>query len=69
MTLCEKCGKEYGIGDWPFCDGGHGKPSRGTTAPFVPYFDMGLGKQINSQAERWKHMKAQGVQYSSKGEF
>ena len=24
---CEKCGIEYGIGDFPFCKGGHGRPN------------------------------------------
>jgi len=22
--ICEKCGVEYGLGDWPFCRSGHG---------------------------------------------
>lgn len=67
MDTCEKCGKTLEIGEWPWC--GHGFPSKGTTAPFVPYFDIGLGRQINSQADRWREMKKQGCQYSSKGEF
>ncbi len=24
-VTCEKCGVEYGIGDYPFCKGGHGR--------------------------------------------
>lgn len=33
MSICPKCGIEFGIGDWPFCDspGGHG-PLRETQA-------------------------------------
>jgi hypothetical protein len=23
-VICDRCGKEYGIGDYPFCKGGHG---------------------------------------------
>ena len=64
METCEKCQKVVAIGEWPFCP--HGFPSKGTTAAFVPYFDMGLGKQINSVAERWKEMKRQNVQYSGR---
>lgn len=25
MITCEKCGAVYGVGDWPFCRGGHGR--------------------------------------------
>lgn len=55
MTKCDDCGKEFSIGEWPFCP--HGYPSKGTTSPFIPYFDIGLGQQINTQAERWSHMR------------
>lgn len=64
MNICEGCGKEIQIGDWPFCNGGHGKPSKGTTAPDVAYFDTGLGKWINNRSERWAEMKRQNVQYN-----
>ena len=23
--ICDKCGTEYGVGDFPFCKGGHGR--------------------------------------------
>lgn len=39
---------------------------------FVPYFDYGLGVQVNSLAERWTHMRRNGLQYRdlpSKGEL
>lgn len=26
-TRCSKCGVEYGVGDYPFCRGGHGRPT------------------------------------------
>jgi hypothetical protein len=25
VIVCEKCGTPYGIGDYPFCRGGHGR--------------------------------------------
>lgn len=60
MTTCDTCGAEYTIGDWPYCP--HGVPT--AYHPFKPYFDIGLGKEITSQAERWSTMRKQGVQYS-----
>jgi hypothetical protein len=36
MTKCEKCGIEYGIGDWPFCKGGHGKYKGSVIADEIP---------------------------------
>lgn len=65
VVTCEKCGVTFGIGDWPYCKGGHGKPSRGTTAPDHAYFDYGLGKYIRNQGERWREMKRQNVQYNT----
>lgn len=38
MTTCSECGKQYGIGDWPFCP--HG-PIDGPR-PFKPYIDENL---------------------------
>jgi hypothetical protein len=63
MTTCDKCGKEVTIGEWPFCP--HGIPSKATTAPDHAYFDIGLGKYIRNQGERWREMKRQNVQYNS----
>lgn len=27
-TPCDKCGIEFGVGDWPLCEGGHGRAGR-----------------------------------------
>lgn len=62
---CEDCGAEYQIGDWPFCKGGHGKPSPGTTAPYVAHFDLALGRYITSSAEQRRVMKEMNVDYRS----
>lgn len=78
---CEKCGIEYGIGDFPFCKGGHGKMS-GFDEAFEPYVDIQLlqkrdprntsenelgmrGVPINSRSERRAIMKEQGLQYGT----
>lgn len=40
--------------------------------PFVPYFDEGLGIQVNSFADRWTGMRRAGLQYRdlpSKGDL
>jgi hypothetical protein len=34
-----------------------------TYHPFIPYFDIGLGVQVNSFAERWTAMRRAGLQY------
>lgn len=34
--------------------------------PFIPYFDFALGVQVNSHAERWKHMRNAHVDYRDK---
>ena len=34
--------------------------------PFVAYFDIALGKEITSHAERWTAMRAQHVDYREK---
>ena len=33
---CEKCGIPYGIGDWPFCKGGHGRYTGGVIGDDIP---------------------------------
>lgn len=34
--------------------------------PFVPYFDLGLGVQVDSLAQRWKHMRNLKMDYRDK---
>jgi hypothetical protein len=33
---CEKCGVPYGIADWPFCKGGHGRYRGGVERDEIP---------------------------------
>ena len=70
-VLCDECGKEYGIGDWPLCASranpdGHSKPR--AYHPFVPYVDVHIqsnGKPvlIESLAHKWRLMKDNKVDY------
>lgn len=29
--------------------------------PFIPYFDIGLGEHVGSFADRWRHMRQNGL--------
>jgi len=57
---CDRCGQEYGIGEFPFCP--HGVPME--YHPFRPRFDIALGKQVNSLGERWKFMREKKLDYA-----
>lgn len=52
---CRKCKAEIRIGDYPFCP--HGRPVTEEYRPFKPFYDEGLGAQINSLAEWNREMK------------
>lgn len=36
LIKCDRCGVEYGIGDWPFCKGGHTKPLGSVIGDDIP---------------------------------
>ena len=57
-AICEKCGREIRLSEHPFCP--HGFPAK--HYPFKAYFDLGLGRQIDSQADRWRAQKELNVQ-------
>lgn len=61
---CEKCGKRYRIGDWPFCRGGHGRPSKDLLKPFIPYFDISIGEYIHSHGQRMRLMRQKRLDYA-----
>lgn len=54
---CERCGTEYGVGQSPYCRDAHGFVGR--YQPFTPYFDVGLGVEVTSLAQRWTLMKGE----------
>ena len=35
-TPCPKCGVVYGVGDWPFCRGGHGRTTYSVLGDEIP---------------------------------
>ena len=45
---CERCGTALRVGDFPFCPHAPTQPYR----PFISYFDIGLGREITSLAQR-----------------
>lgn len=51
---CESCNGEIEIGSWPFCPD-HGKPE--ARKGFEPYFDIGLGIQVDTAGDRNKAMR------------
>lgn len=55
---CEACGAALQIGEHPFCP--HGFPM--AYRPFKAYFDIALGRQIDSQADRWRAQRDLNVQ-------
>lgn len=63
-VLCEKCGKSYSIGFWPFC------PHEPIPSyhPFRPYVSEHISESgdpvlISSQADRWRFMRQNHCDY------
>lgn len=64
MTVkCEKCETWYSIGDSPFCRDKHEKVE--PYHPFRPYFDIALGKEVTSIADRRNSMKELHAEFKS----
>ena len=66
MAVCEKCGKDIEIGDFPFCP--HGKVERGFHTVFVPYVDHYIsakpeGELVTSNRQRNQLLKANNLDY------
>lgn len=61
-TVCDDCGKEYGIGQSPFCRDAHAVVNE--YHPFIPRFDIALGKNVTSLGERWKFMREKKLDYA-----
>jgi len=73
MTKCDKCGKEFSIGDWPFCPhefvgGNFGEE------PLCPYVDEHIttlqhedaqpcGVEITTRGQRRKMMSENNFEY------
>lgn len=70
MISCEKCGGEYGIGDFPFCKGNkqdHGK-MHGFDDAFEPYVDVQLLQSTDSRCTSKNELGMRGVQINSRSE-
>lgn len=67
--ICDGCGKKQHVGDWPLCSGNGkygGHQPMIEYRPFVGWFDIGLGKQINSLADWNREMHNGGWDLRSK---
>ncbi len=60
--ICDRCGAEVQIGDWP-CNPEKGRGhERALNVPiFVPYFDIGLGEHVESIGHRLSLMRKHGL--------
>ena len=67
---CEKCGGEYGIGDFPFCKGNpddHG-PMHGFDDAFEPYVDIQLLQKKDPRNTDTNEIGIRGVPINSRSE-
>lgn len=70
LVKCEKCGGEYGIGDFPFCKGdpkGHGQMG-GFDDPFEPYVDTQLLEAKDPRCDGINERGARGITINSRSE-
>jgi hypothetical protein len=69
MSICEKCGHDIQIGQWPYCKGStadHIGPIHGFEDPLEPYVDEHIAKhpvEIRTRGERRKLMAQQNIEY------
>jgi hypothetical protein len=67
---CDKCGGEYGIGDFPFCKGNandHG-PMSGFDDPFEPYVDTQILNNKDPRCTGVNELGFRGVPINSRSE-
>jgi len=71
-TICEQCGTEVSVGDWPFCHGdksAHVKVGKNFHDGFEPYLDEHLTTDpvwIASRSERQALMRQNAMEYRPK---
>jgi hypothetical protein len=69
-VTCEKCGAEFGIGDFPFCRGrkeDHGRMS-GFDEAFTPYVDAQLLDRKDPRCTSVNELGWRGVPINSRSE-
>jgi hypothetical protein len=62
--VCDKCGAVFGIGASPFCRDNHTPVP--AYFPFTHYFDIGLGCEVTSWAQRRRVMKGLHMDFRDK---
>ena len=55
--VCAVCGLPITIGQWPCITTIRPHEVSVQTAPFLPYFDIGLGREVTSLGDRWAGMR------------
>lgn len=67
LTRCDECNALLKIGDFPFCKG---DPARHQPVavyhPFVPFFDIGMGREVTSLADWNRGMRDNKLELRSK---
>ena len=64
---CESCGVEYGIGCSPYCKDQHAPVTRTPKCDhFAPYFDIGLGADVEAPDQRRRLMRQHHLDYRDK---
>jgi hypothetical protein len=59
-VICEMCGMEYGLGDWPFCP--HGTPQgMQTYKEYVDYHMLDKPVEITSWKQKQNLLKQHGL--------
>src|SRR2546423_13000851 len=62
VTRCQVCHLPIAVGDWPCISRvRRHAPALRNVPPFVAYFDIGLGRDITSFADRWRAMRELNV--------
>jgi hypothetical protein len=65
-TICDECGKELKIGDFPFCP--HGRMEAPLFRERPPYYDHGLDAWITSLGQKRRLMKEANADYRQVGQ-
>ena len=61
MSVCEECGRDVSIGDFPFCPHGHGNNLQ---KPMTPYIDTQLAAtpmEFSTISEKVRFMDRNGI--------
>jgi hypothetical protein len=70
LVKCEKCGAEYGVGQFPFCKGNqsdHGV-MQGFDDAFEPYVDSQILERNDPRCTSKNHLGMPGVMINSRSE-